>query len=72
MPGKWGGARRARPPLDPPMHLDLHKTNVNKWTPYWLSWATGFGWHTKTGRALVGSKPGKTVWSEETKHLLAC
>ena len=19
MPGKWGGARRARPPLDPPM-----------------------------------------------------
>ena len=20
MPGKWGGARRARPPLDPPMY----------------------------------------------------
>ena len=25
MPGKWGGARRARPPLDPPMRLvDSH------------------------------------------------
>ena len=22
MPGKWGGARRARPPLDPPVILD--------------------------------------------------
>ena len=22
MPGKWGGARRARPPLDPPMQLE--------------------------------------------------
>ena len=21
MPGKWGGARRARPPLDPPMKV---------------------------------------------------
>ena len=21
MPGKWGGARRARPPLDPPMSI---------------------------------------------------
>ena len=21
MPGKWGGARRARPPLDPPMQF---------------------------------------------------
>ena len=21
MPGKWGGARRARPPLDPPMYM---------------------------------------------------
>ena len=21
MPGKWGGARRARPPLDPPMNV---------------------------------------------------
>ena len=22
MPGKWGGARRARPPLDPPMVME--------------------------------------------------
>ena len=37
------------------LHL-LHKTNVNKWAPYWLSLAMGFGWLTKTGRALVGSQ----------------
>ena len=24
MPGKWGGARRARPPLDPPMLSTVH------------------------------------------------
>ena len=23
MPGKWGGARRARPPLDPPMNPEV-------------------------------------------------
>ena len=25
MPGKWGGARRARPPLDPPMTMHVSK-----------------------------------------------
>ena len=33
MPGKWGGARRARPPLDPPMNSDgntalIHATKI--------------------------------------------
>ena len=30
--------------------------DVNKQPPYWLLWATGFGWLTKTVRALVGSQ----------------
>ena len=36
MPGKWGGARRARPPLDPPMHrhVDYNRTTeLGAWAP---------------------------------------
>ena len=30
MPGKWGGARRARPPLDPPMVRHAHTEGGNQ------------------------------------------
>ena len=28
MPGKWGGARRARPPLDPPMKDNIYTYSI--------------------------------------------
>ena len=28
MPGKWGGARRARPPLDPPMYCEWRQLHM--------------------------------------------
>ena len=41
MPGKWGGARRARPPLDPPMQVEiLGKTKVTKTSnDTFMTWA---------------------------------
>ena len=34
----------------------VQNDNVNKGSPYWLSWAMGFGWLTRLGRLWLAQK----------------